>query len=168
MGPKSTKSSFPRRMIIDGQEIFDQEKIANCFNKFFVDIGPKLASMIPESQTKFDQYLNPHQTLIGEANLIDDEIKEVLRSLKRNKSPGYDSISSSVVNETLDIFFNPLKYIFNLSLQQRLFPENLKIAKVSPIFMKDEEFLMKNYRPITVLPCFSKLLERIMYNRLFK
>ena len=59
-GAKSTKgSSFPRRMIIDGQEIFDQGKIANCFNKFFVDIGPKLASMIPESQTKFDHYLNP-------------------------------------------------------------------------------------------------------------
>ena len=68
MGPKSTKSSFPRRMIIDGQEIFDQVKIANSFNKFFVDIGPKLASMIPESQTKFDQYQNPHQTLMGEAN----------------------------------------------------------------------------------------------------
>ena len=64
-GAKSTKCSFPRRMIIDGQEIFDQRKIANCFNKFFVDIGPKLASMISESQTKFDQYLSPHQTLMG-------------------------------------------------------------------------------------------------------
>ena len=64
-GAKSTKGSFPRRMIIDGLEIFDQRKIANCFNKFFVDIGPKLASMIPESQTKFDQYLSPHQTLMG-------------------------------------------------------------------------------------------------------
>ena len=47
-------------MIIDGQEIIDQGKIANCFNKFFADIDPKLASMILESQTKFDQYLNPH------------------------------------------------------------------------------------------------------------
>ena len=52
------------------QKISDQGKIANCFNKFFVDIGPKLASMIPESQTKFDQYLNPYQTFMGEANLI--------------------------------------------------------------------------------------------------
>ena len=100
-------------MIIDDQEISDQGKIANCFNKFFVDIGPKLASMIPESQTKFDQYLNPHQTFMGEeANLTDHEIKEAL-SLKPNKSPGYDNISSNVVNE----IFTPLKYIFNLSLQ---------------------------------------------------
>ena len=41
-------------MIKDDQEISDQGKIAKCFNKFFVDIDPKLASMIPESQTKFD------------------------------------------------------------------------------------------------------------------
>ena len=124
--------------------------------------------MIPELQTKFDQYLNPHQTFMSEANHTDDELKEVLRSLKPNKSPGYDNISSNVVNEISDIFFTPLKYIFNLSLQQGIFPENLKIAKVSPVYKKDEEFLPTNYRPISVLPCFSKLLERIMYNRLFK
>ena len=155
-------------MIIDGQEIFDQGKLANCFNKFFIDIGPKLASMITESQTKFDQYRNPHQRLMSEANLTDDEIKKALRSLLPNKSPGYDNISLSVANETSDIFFNPMKYIFNLPLQERIFPENLKIAKVSPIYKRDEEFLLTNYRPISVLPCFSQLLEHIMYNHPFK
>ena len=98
------------------------------FNKFFVDTGPKLASMIPESQTKFDQYLNSHQSFMGEANLTDDEEKEALRSLKPNKSPEYDNTTLNVVNETSDIFFTPLKYIFNLSLQQGIFPENLQIA----------------------------------------
>ena len=167
MGAKSTKGSFPKRMIIDDQEIFDQGKIANCFNKFFVDIGPKLASMVSESQTKLDQYLNLHQTLMGEANLSDDETKETLRSLKPNNSPEYNNIYSNMVNETSDIFFTPLKYILNLLLQQGIFPENLNIAKVSPIYKKDEEFLLTNYRPISVVPCFSKLLERIMYNQLF-
>ena len=105
---------------------------------------------------------------MGEANLTDDEVKEALRSLMPNKSPAYENISSNVVNETSDIFFTSLKYIFNLSLQQEIFPENLKIAKVSPIYKKDEKFLLTNYRAILVLPCFSKLLEYIMYNRLFK
>ena len=121
-------------MIVDGQEIFDQGLIANCFNTFFVDIGRKLASMIPKLQAKFDQFLNPQQTFMGEVKLTDNEVKESLKTLKPNKSSGYDSISSNVVNETSDIFFNLLKYIFNLSLQQGIFPENLKIAKVSPIF----------------------------------
>ena len=59
MGEKSTKFSFSKRMIIDGQEIFDQRKISNCFNKLFVDSGPKLASMIPESQAKFLTHIKP-------------------------------------------------------------------------------------------------------------
>ena len=105
---------------------------------------------------------------MGEANLTNDELKEVLRSSKPNKSPGYDNISSNVVNETSDILFTPSKYIFNLSLQQGIFSENLKIEKVSPIYKKDEEFLLTNDRPISVLPCFFKLLEHIMCNRLFK
>ena len=106
--------------------------------------------MIPESQRKFDQYLNSNQTLMGEANLTDDEIKEALRSLKPDKSPGYDNISSSVVNEISDMFFTPLKYIFIPSLQQGIFPENLKIARVSPIY----KFLLTNYRPISVFRAF--------------
>ena len=56
---------------------------------------------------QFDQYLNPHQTFMSEANLSDDKVKEALRSLKPNKSPGYDNISSNLVNETSDIFFTP-------------------------------------------------------------
>ena len=101
----STKGIFPERMIIDGQEIFDQGKIANCFDKFSVDTGSKL-----------------HQTFMGDASLTEDEVKETLRSLKSNKNPGYDHISSNVVNETSDIFFTPLRYIFNLSLEQEIFP----------------------------------------------
>ena len=105
---------------------------------------------------------------MGESNLTDDEIKEALRILKPSKSPEYGNISLSVVDGTSDIFFTSLKYIFNLLLQQRIFRENLKIEKVSPIYKKDEEFLQAKYRPISVLPCFSKLLERIVYNQLFK
>ena len=54
---------------------------------------------------------------MGEANLTDDKLKEGLRSLKPNKNPGYDNISSNVVSETSDIFLIPLKYISKLSLQ---------------------------------------------------
>ena len=132
-----------------------------------MEIGPKLSSMITELQAKFDQYLNPRQTVMGEANLTDDKVKEALRILKTNKSPGYDNISSNVANETSDIFFTVLNYIFNLSLQQGIFPEILKITKMPPIFKNNIEFLLTNYKPISVLLCFFKLMERIIYNSLF-
>ena len=59
-------------------------------------------------------------------------------------------------------------HIFNLSLAKGIFPDDLKIARVTPVFKAGNENEVRNYRPISVLPCFSKILERIMYNRLFK
>ena len=67
-----------------------------------------------------------------------------------------------------DEIFVILKHIFNISLGKGVFPDKLKIARVTPIFKKGNDTLITNYRPISVLPCFSKLLERIMYNRLYK
>ena len=61
-----------------------------------------------------------------------------------------------------------LKYLFNLSIVKGIFPDDLKIAKVTPIYKADNNSNISNYRPISVLPCFSKMLERIMYNRLQK
>ena len=61
----------------------------------------------------------------------------------------------------------PLMHIFNLSLEKGIFPDDLKIARVTLIFKAGDESEMRNYRPISVLPCFSKILERITYNRLF-
>ena len=154
-------------MVIDGCEIFDQNKIAHSFNKFFTSIGPKLASSIPSSSKDFKDFLSPVSTNLDEYPLHDEELNEAFNSLKANKSPGFDDISPTVVKRCHEDIFNPIKHVFSLSLKQGIFPENLKIARVSPIFKKDEKFLFTNYRPISVLPCFSKLLEKIMYNRLY-
>ena len=67
-----------------------------------------------------------------------------------------------------DEIFVILKHIFNISLAKGVFPDKLKIARLTPIFKKGQSTLVTNYKPISVLPGFSKLLERIMYNRLYK
>ena len=58
--------------------------------------------------------------------------------------------------------------LFGLSLKSGNFPEKIKIARVRPVFKYGDTSLMTNYQPISVLPCFSKMLERITYNRLYK
>ena len=58
-------------------------------------------------------------------------------------------------------------HIFNLLLGTEIFPDKLKTTKVSPIFKNGKKDLLTNYQPISVLPCFSKILERIMYDRLY-
>ena len=57
--------------------------------------------------------------------------------------------------------------MLNLSINQGVFSENMKFAFVIPVFKSNDEYLLINYRPISVLPCFSKILERIMHNRVY-
>ena len=62
----------------------------------------------------------------------------------------------------------PLKYIFNLSLENGIFSEKMKIAKLTPLFKNGDPENITNYGPMSVLSYFCKVLERIMYNRLYK
>ena len=104
----------------------------------------------------------------AESALTINELKDAFLTLKINKSPGYDEISFNVVKNCFGPLLKPLMFIFNLSLQKGSFLDELKIAKVTPVLKADDVNELGNYRPISVLPCFSKILERIMYNRLFK
>ena len=62
----------------------------------------------------------------------------------------------------------PLLYTFNASLQNVTFPDELKIARITPLFKNGSDSDLGNYRPISVLSCFSKILEKIIHNRLYK
>ena len=77
-------------------------------------------------------------------------------------------MSFNVVKKCFDELCEPLKYLFNLSIVKGIFPDDLKIAKVTPIYKADSSSNISNYRPISVLPCFLKMLEQIMYNRFQK
>ena len=76
--------------------------------------------------------------------------------------------SVDVVKRVSDEIFAILRHICNISLAYGVFPDKLKITRVTPIFKKGSNTMVTNYRPISVLPCFSKLLECKMYNRLYK
>ena len=95
------------------------------------------------------------------------ELETAYFSVNKNKAPGYDDISSNVILNC----YNEIKYllfhIFNKSITTGIFPEALKIAQITPIFKTGDESILTNYRPISVLPVFSKILERIMYNRIY-
>ena len=138
------------------------------FNKYFAEIGPKLAKNIQKYSINFESFMKTYDSTQAESALTINELKDAFFSLQINKSHGYDEISFSVVRNCFDPLLKPLMFIFNLSLQKRSFPDELKIVKVIPVFKADDVNELGNYRPISVLPCFSKILERIMYNRLFK
>ena len=95
-----------------------------------------------------------------------NELKDAFFCLKINKSTGHD-ISYNVASKCFGELCTPLKHIFDLSFENGIFPNNLKIATVTPVYKSGENSSLSNYRPISVLPCFSKMLERIMYRRLY-
>ena len=75
------------------------------------------------------------------------------------------SIGNFIIKKVKSEIIKPLTQIFNLSLSSGIVPEKLKVAKVIPIYKKGDSGLFSNYRPVSLLPCFSKILERLVFNR---
>ena len=78
----------------------------------------------------------------------------------RNKSPGIEELSVTVFKDNLDIFGLAVVDIVNKSLAQGIFPSELKMAKIVPIYKSGEKDKIENYRPVSLLPVFSKILEK--------
>ena len=94
------------------------------------------------------------------------EIIDIVDKLKPNSSTGYDEIDIKVVKPIIHKISEHLSEIFNQCLKCGEFPTSLKIARVTPIFKSGPPEVMSNYRPISVLPVFSKIFERCIYTRL--
>ena len=101
-------------------------------------------------------------------DLTFEEFEKAFKSVKHNKAAGHDDIDSNVIIKVYDEISYPLFMIFHSSFNEGIFPEQLKVAKVSPIFKVGNIEEIGNYRPISVLPILSKVLERIMYNRAYQ
>ena len=147
---------------MDKISITETESIAESFSKYFTEIGPKLAKDIGTSNKSFNEYIRKHDTTQPERVISVNELKDGFFSLKINKSAGYNDINFNVVKKCFGVLHKPLLHIFNLSLQTDIFPDKLKITRVTPLFKGGENNESENYRPISVLPCFSKILENIM------
>ena len=82
------------------------------------------------------------------------EVRDIINNLK-NSIPGWDSISANVVKATYPHFIEPFTHIMNLSITQGIFLNQLKLAKVIPLFKSGDPMTFSNYRPVSVLPLFS-------------
>ena len=136
--------------------------------KYLTNVGPILASKVKNTSKSFDDFLFPVQKKMEHKDLTFEEFEKTFKSVKHNKAAGHDDIDSNVIIKVYDEISYPLFMIFHSSFNEGIFPEQLKVAKVSPIFKVGNIEEIGNYRPISVLPIFSKVLERIMYNRTYQ
>ena len=164
---KSKGSNSPNKLIIDGHEIKNDKAIADELNKFFSNIGKNLASTIPKPNLPYNYYLDKPQAssfFLSPVSLT--EIENIIMSLNLTKTCGPFSIPTSILKILKSVLAIPLQLLFNYSFYSGTVPDQYKVARVVPIHKKGSTCLVSNYRPISLLSIFNKLIEKLMYNRI--
>ena len=147
---------------IAGKSYKDQE-IPDGFNNFFTSIGAELEKDIPSSivdpiiylrNANFEPHENRLKTTAGQVANIIESLNHV--------GGGFDGISTMTLLGTYKSILNHLTFFFNLCLKQAVFPNRLKHAIITPIYKAGGKDKFNNYRPISLLPVLSKVLENIL------
>lgn len=153
--------------------ITDGREVCNVFNEFFSSIGADLANNIPSSyHCNTGNILMYNQNHIHSLTLSEfapcdcDEVAKIIDHLDSNTSTGLDGICTKTIKSLKNLLVDRLTLCINVCLARGVFPDSLKIAKVSPIYKTGSRSDPGNYRPVSVLPVISKIFERILYNRL--
>ena len=144
--------------------------MSSLFNKFFTNIRITLANAIKQKCRQSQSPGNPPPGVNSTFKFQEIQITSVLKNLsklKTNKSTGLDRITARLLKDAAVVIAPSLTQIFNLSLSSSTFPQIWKNGRVTPIFKSGERSDMTNYRPITVLPILSKILERFVHTQIY-
>ena len=162
-GCKSDRSIPP--LYENGQIIPDDLSKATLFNNDFASISSFTENVIIPDLPNFE-YLT--DTRLDRITTNENEVESLLRRINTNKSSGLDGIGNWVLKHCAESLSFPYSKLFNKSLETGIFPSQWKQANVCPVFKKDNKSDKTNYRPISLLSSSSKILEKIVYKRLYE
>jgi hypothetical protein len=156
---------------INDKKYSDQQQISNIFNKELVTMAKKLInSNNTADKDTFYTYMEnapkPKAKSFYLRPTWEQEIVQIVSKFLPKHSNGIDNIPISLIKKCIHFIKTPLTYIFNECISQGVFPTLLKKAKIIPIHKKGSKSKIENYRPISLLPAISKILEKIIYTRL--
>lgn len=166
---KNDKSNISESFKLDNKTINDPKDIASAFCDYFTNIGPNLSKQIPPPIKTSNQYMHNNPPINSLFMIPTDinEISTIIKQMKPKKSTGPDNISSWLLRELNLSISEPLSIIINKSMEQGIFPNQLKLAKIIPIYKSKDKEQFNNYRPISLLSSISKIFEKIVYKRLY-
>ena len=166
------KRQIKPQFLINDEKITNRRVIANEFNKYFVSLASNLNEAYNElgeltlnSLPSFIDFLpsaNPSSIYLSDCSV--DEIKDIISEFQNGKS---SDIPIHVVKSVAKIISPVLSKLYNDCIQKGNFPDCLKTGRISPIYKKDNEELLENYRPVSTLPIFGKIFEKIIFSRLY-
>ena len=164
---RKTKSQTTPQKIARNNKIYTStEDIADQFNKHFINVGPNLASKIDKSNENPTQYISsPLINSFVMENVTEAQVSNLFKNLDINKA------SIGIPNKLIKIAAEPLSapftQIYNQSIETGVVPNILKISQVTPVYKNGDATDPANYRPISTLSSFSKVLEKLIYNQLY-
>ena len=151
-------------------ECTDSKGIANTLNEYFADVGPSIADKIPEVEM-LNNNVDENNSSNGEhftfKGVTDEYVLEYLSSLPDKKATGVDDISSKLLKISAKEVSPIITFLVNKSLHTGIFPNKWKKARVCPIFKGGDNTDPCNYRPISILPVLSKVIERAVFDQLY-
>lgn len=156
-------------LVHKGSLVESHLEIANLFSNLFSFL-PSVTNSSPLS-VPVGSSVNTHQLIPPVTSLFFSpvtsvEIEQIIMSLKSSNSTGVDEISSTLLKQIYKTILNPLTSLFNISISSGIYPDVYKTSKLIPIFKKGDRSEVNNYRPVSLLCTISKVLERVVNNRL--
>lgn len=145
--------------------ITDAKQVAANFNKFFIEKSQALSSSFPTDDS-IPQITEKNFKTMFFTPTSENEVYIAINTLKQSNASGIDEISTNLLKVAINFIVRPLTFLINRSLTDSKFPEIFKTAKVIPIYKKDSKYAMENYRPISLLSAVSKILEKIVFNKI--
>ena len=165
--PKS--NSLPTQISVKGNMISKPSEICRELNKYFCSIGHDMANSIVggANQSLTDTFCGHRVQNSIFLNPTDEyEVISIINKFKPNKASGIDDIPTKLIKAAKHILSPYLTIIFNLGLEKGHYYDELKIARVTPLFKGGIKSEVKNYRPISILTAFNKVFETIIKKRL--
>ena len=138
------------------------KNICNAFNEHFAGAGKRVQETVKNNREVDDETVKISNKLRFK-KVTEGRICKLVQQLKDKTSSGLDSISNVLLKRLVSVIKLPLCIIFNKSLFSGVFPDLMKVAKVLPLYKGGEQSIPDNYRPISLLPVISKILERCVY-----
>jgi hypothetical protein len=167
---KSRKKKDQIGKIRDNNVIIEEDNFSksNAFNKSFVESIRLLSSQFPENNNaEHLSYIIECPTSMALFHATENEVFNLINGLQVGKSCGYDGISVFTVKKCAPTLTHAITVLFNLSLEKEIYPTKLKTAKVVPILKSGSKENMANYRPISLLPVFTKIFEKLLFKRMW-
>ena len=172
MCSRNPKRVIVKNLEIGNQQITDSANIAEAFNEHFSTIGSKLIDAIVSNNVSpaksFVEYLPTTNSVFSIETAYPQQVLELMLKLSNKKATGLDGVSSKLIKISAPVIVSFITKIFNSSISTGVFPDELKLAPVTPVHKNGSPSDVNNYRSISIIPIIAKLFEKIIYDQYYK